>query len=41
MKTVVMAINNLTVAFGDVIVVILTPVLDSLFASKVRQTTRL
>ena len=38
MKSVVMAVQNLTVAFGDVLVVVLVPVLDTIFDKKVRHS---
>ena len=36
MKAVMMAVQNLTVAFGDVIVIILIPILAKLFDKQVR-----
>jgi hypothetical protein len=35
MKSVMMAVQNLTVAFGSVIVIIFVPILDTLFDKKV------
>ena len=37
MKAVMMAVQNLTVAFGDLIVIILIPVLAALFDKQVTQ----
>ena len=36
MKSVLMAVQNLSVAFGDVLVIILIPILDRLFSKQVR-----